>query len=68
MRDGVGTPPTQSTRLVEVTYVAPVARLLLAWLAMVCVGTVSLSTARIDATSCPLDGARVTARLARLLA
>ncbi len=46
MRDGVGTPQTPSTRLVEATYVAPVARLLLAWLAAVCVGTVSSSTAR----------------------
>ena len=64
MRDGVGTPPTPSTRLVEATYVAPVARLLLAWLAIVCVGTAPRPRHAIDATSCPLDGARGTARLA----
>ena len=57
-----------ATRLVEATYVAPVARFLLAWLAMVCLGTAPRPWHAIDATSCPLDGARVTARLERLLA
>ena len=62
LRDGVGTPQTPSTRLVEATYVAPVARLLLAWLAVFCVGTSPRPRHAIDATSCPPDGARVAAR------
>ena len=60
-------PNAVSLDFVEATYLAPVARLLLAWLAVVCVGTVSSSTARHRRDMVgPPDGARVAARLAPL--